>query len=111
MSMAHSLELRVPFLDRQVLAAAQALPRRYRCTGRHSVQQTLSLRGKARINLRLRRALRQALFLNLRHRKPTESRQALDVLCTSLTPVGFLAFSHTKHRYVQHKIRLILSSA
>lgn len=30
MSMAHSLELRVPFLDRQVLAAAQALPRRYR---------------------------------------------------------------------------------
>jgi len=33
------------------------------------------------------------------------------VLCTSLTPVGFLAFSHTKHRYVQHKIRLILSSA
>lgn len=35
MSMAHSLELRVPFLDRQVLAAAQALPRRYRCTGRH----------------------------------------------------------------------------
>lgn len=34
MSMAHSLELRVPFLDRQVLAAAQALPRRYRCTGR-----------------------------------------------------------------------------
>lgn len=35
MSMAHSLELRVPFLDRQVLAAAQTLPRRYRCTGRH----------------------------------------------------------------------------
>lgn len=34
MSMAHSLELRVPFLDRQVLAAAHALPRRYRCTGR-----------------------------------------------------------------------------
>ena len=34
MCMAHSLELRVPFLDRQVLAAAQALPRRYRCTGR-----------------------------------------------------------------------------
>lgn len=34
MSMANSLELRVPFLDRQVLAAAQALPRRYRCTGR-----------------------------------------------------------------------------
>lgn len=34
MSMAHSLELRVPFLDRQVLAAAQALPRRYRCTRR-----------------------------------------------------------------------------
>lgn len=34
MSMAHSLELRVPFLDRQVLAAAQTLPRRYRCTGR-----------------------------------------------------------------------------
>lgn len=34
MSMAHSLELRVPFLDRRVLAAAQALPRRYRCTGR-----------------------------------------------------------------------------
>lgn len=36
MSMAHSLELRVPFLDRQVLAAAQALPRRYRCTGRRA---------------------------------------------------------------------------
>lgn len=34
MSMAHSLELRVPFLDRQVLAAAQTLPRRYRCTRR-----------------------------------------------------------------------------
>lgn len=34
MSMAHSLELRVPFLDRQVLAAARTLPRRYRCTGR-----------------------------------------------------------------------------
>ena len=34
MSMANSLELRVPFLDRQVLAAAQTLPRRYRCTGR-----------------------------------------------------------------------------
>lgn len=44
MSMAHSLELRVPFLDRRVLAVALGLPRRYRCTGR---------RGK--IALRLRR--------------------------------------------------------
>ena len=36
MSMAHSLELRVPFLDRRVLAVALGLPRRYRCTGRQS---------------------------------------------------------------------------
>ena len=34
MSMAHSLELRVPFLDRRVLAVALGLPRRYRCTAR-----------------------------------------------------------------------------
>ena len=34
MSMAHSLELRVPFLDRRVLAVALGLPRRYRCTRR-----------------------------------------------------------------------------
>ena len=34
MSMAHGLELRVPFLDRRVLAVALALPRRLRCTGR-----------------------------------------------------------------------------
>ena len=34
MSMAHSLELRVPFLDREVLAAALALPRPLRCTRR-----------------------------------------------------------------------------
>ena len=36
MSMAHSLELRVPFLDRRVAAVALGLPRRYRCTGRRS---------------------------------------------------------------------------
>ena len=34
MSMAHGLELRVPFLDREVLAAAMALPRPLRCTRR-----------------------------------------------------------------------------
>ena len=34
MSMAHGLELRVPFLDRRVLGVALGLPRRYRCTGR-----------------------------------------------------------------------------
>ena len=40
MSMAHSLELRVPFLDREVLAAALALPRPLRCT-RRSVKVAL----------------------------------------------------------------------
>ena len=34
MSMAHSLELRVPFLDREVLAVAMELPRTCRCTRR-----------------------------------------------------------------------------
>ncbi|WP_294570097.1 asparagine synthase (glutamine-hydrolyzing) [uncultured Subdoligranulum sp.] len=34
MSMAHSLELRVPFLDREVLAVAMELPRQLRCTRR-----------------------------------------------------------------------------
>ena len=34
MSMAHSLELRVPFLDREVLAVAMELPRTKRCTRR-----------------------------------------------------------------------------
>lgn len=34
MSMAHSLELRVPFLDREVLAVAMGLPRPLRCTRR-----------------------------------------------------------------------------
>ena len=34
MSMAHGLELRVPFLDREVLAAAMALPRPLRCPRR-----------------------------------------------------------------------------
>ena len=34
MSMAHSLELRVPYLDRRVLALALHLPRPYRCTAR-----------------------------------------------------------------------------
>ncbi len=34
MSMAHGLELRVPFLDRRVAAVALSLPRRQRCTGR-----------------------------------------------------------------------------
>ena len=34
MSMAHSLELRVPFLDREVLAVAMELPRPFRCTRR-----------------------------------------------------------------------------
>ncbi|MBR6708987.1 MAG: asparagine synthase (glutamine-hydrolyzing) [Clostridia bacterium] len=32
MSMAHSLELRVPFLDREVMALAQTIPARYRIT-------------------------------------------------------------------------------
>lgn len=36
MSMAHSLELRVPFLDRRVLAVALGLPRQYRCTARRA---------------------------------------------------------------------------
>lgn len=44
MSMAHGLELRVPFLDRRVLAVALGLPRRYRCTGR---QGKIALRAAA----------------------------------------------------------------
>ncbi len=40
MSMAHSLELRVPYLDREVLAAALALPARYRVT-RNSTKPAL----------------------------------------------------------------------
>ena len=36
MSMAHGLELRVPFLDREVLEAALALPRPLRCTRRRT---------------------------------------------------------------------------
>jgi asparagine synthase (glutamine-hydrolysing) len=34
MSMAHSLELRVPYLDREVMAEAQALPASYKIDGR-----------------------------------------------------------------------------
>ena len=45
MSMANSLELRVPFLDREMLAVALALPRRYRCSGR---QNKIALRAAAR---------------------------------------------------------------
>ena len=45
MSMANSLELRVPFLDREVLAVALALPRRYRCDGKHT---KIALRAAAR---------------------------------------------------------------
>ena len=52
MSMAHSLELRVPFLDRQVLAVALGLPRRYRCTAR---------RGKIALRAAAARRLPRAL--------------------------------------------------
>ena len=52
MSMAHSLELRVPFLDRRVLGTALGLPRRYRCTGR---------RGKIALRAAAARSLPQAL--------------------------------------------------
>ena len=45
MSMANSLELRVPFLDREVLELALTLPRRYRCDGRHT---KIALRAAAR---------------------------------------------------------------
>ena len=48
MSMAHGLELRVPFLDRRVLAVALALPRRLRCTGRRG---KLALRAAAACRL------------------------------------------------------------
>ena len=48
MSMAHGLELRVPFLDRQAAAAALALPRRYRCTLRRG---KIALRAAARQRL------------------------------------------------------------
>ena len=52
MSMAHSLELRVPFLDRQVLAAAQTLPRRYRCTGRRGKIALRAAAAPSEIDLR-----------------------------------------------------------
>ena len=52
MSMAHSLELRVPFLDRRVLAVALGLPRRYRCTAR---------RGKIALRAAAARRLPRAL--------------------------------------------------
>ncbi|WP_417343792.1 asparagine synthase (glutamine-hydrolyzing) [Gemmiger formicilis] len=55
MSMAHSLELRVPFLDRRVLAVALGLPRRYRCTGR---------RGKIALRATAARRLPGALAAN-----------------------------------------------
>ena len=55
MSMAHSLELRVPFLDRRVLAVALGLPRRYRCTGR---------RGKIALRAAAARRLPGALAAN-----------------------------------------------
>ena len=52
MSMAHSLELRVPFLDRQVLAAARTLPRRYRCTGRRGKIALRAAAAPSEIDLR-----------------------------------------------------------
>ena len=55
MSMAHSLELRVPFLDRRVLAVALGLPRRYRCTAR---------RGKIALRAAAARRLPRALATN-----------------------------------------------
>ncbi len=36
MSMAHSLELRVPFLDRKVMAQAQTIPPRYKINGKNT---------------------------------------------------------------------------
>ncbi len=44
MSMANSLELRVPFLDREMLELALSIPLRYRCTGRNT---KLALRAAA----------------------------------------------------------------
>ena len=44
MSMANSLELRVPFLDREVLAVATRIPREYRCDKEHT---KIALRGAA----------------------------------------------------------------
>ena len=55
MSMAHSLELRVPFLDRRVLAVALGLPRQYRCTAR---------RGKIALRAAAARRLPRALATN-----------------------------------------------
>lgn len=55
MSMAHSLELRVPFLDRRVLAVALGLPRQYRCTAR---------RGKIALRAAAARSLPRALATN-----------------------------------------------
>ena len=48
MSMAHSLELRVPFLDREVLAVAMGLPRTFRCTRRKT---KIALRAAAELSL------------------------------------------------------------
>ena len=55
MSMAHSLELRVPFLDRRVLAVALGLPRQYRCTAQ---------RGKIALRAAAARRLPRALATN-----------------------------------------------
>ena len=44
MSMANSLELRVPFLDRNMLELALSIPRRYRCDEEHT---KIALRGAA----------------------------------------------------------------
>ena len=44
MSMANSLELRVPFLDREMLELALSIPRRYRCDEEHT---KIALRGAA----------------------------------------------------------------
>lgn len=44
MSMANSLELRVPFLDREMLEVALSIPRRYRCDKEHT---KIALRGAA----------------------------------------------------------------
>ena len=44
MSMANSLELRVPFLDREMLDVALSIPRRYRCDKEHT---KIALRGAA----------------------------------------------------------------
>ena len=36
MSMAHSLELRVPFLDKKVMTLAERIPKRYRVTSENT---------------------------------------------------------------------------